>query len=102
MTKRLAKDFRSFADLAAAYERDRDYRIVQVPRAGATTAIVAPHGGGIEAHTSDIAREIAGGEFTSTRSRASSRAATSLHCICPATSLTNPAVSSCSQVATGW
>lgn len=60
---KLAKDFRSFADMAAAYERDRDYRIVQRQRPGSAVAIMAPHGGSIEAHTSDIAREIAGQEF---------------------------------------
>jgi phage replication-related protein YjqB (UPF0714/DUF867 family) len=64
MATRLAKDFRTFADLAAVYERDRDYRIVQMLRPDAATAIVAPHGGAIEAHTSDIAREIAGPEFS--------------------------------------
>ena len=63
MDKKLAKDFRSFADLAAAYERDRDYRIVQRPCHGSSVAIVAPHGGSIEAHTSDIARDIAGQAF---------------------------------------
>lgn len=63
MAKKLAKDSRSFADLAAAYERDRDYRIVQRQRPGSAVAIVAPHGGSIEAHTSDIAREIAGQDF---------------------------------------
>lgn len=62
-TPRLAKDFRSFADLAAAYERDRDYRIVQRQCPGSSVAIVATHGGSIEAHTSDIARDIAGQEF---------------------------------------
>ena len=60
MDKKLAKDFRSFAGLAAAYERDRDYRIVQRHCPGSSVAIVAPHGGSIEAHTSDIARDIAG------------------------------------------
>lgn len=60
---KLAKDFRSFADLAAAYERDRDYRIVRMLRPGSEVAIVAPHGGSIEAHTSDIARDIAGQDF---------------------------------------
>ena len=63
MATKLAKDFRSFADLAAAYERDRDYRIVQLQRPGSDVAIVAPHGGSIEAHTSDIARDIAGQDF---------------------------------------
>ncbi len=62
-TRRLAKDFRSFADLAAAYERDRDYRIVQRQCPGSSVAIVALHGGSIEAHTSDIARDIAGQDF---------------------------------------
>lgn len=60
---KLAKDFRSFADPAAAYERDRDYRIVRLPRSGSEVAIVAPHGGSIEAHTSDIARDMAGQDF---------------------------------------
>lgn len=60
---KLAKDFRSFADLAAAYESDRDYRIVQLRRPASEVAIVAPHGGSIEAHTSDIARDIAGPDF---------------------------------------
>ena len=63
VTPKLAKDFRSFADLAAAYERDRDYRIVQSRRPGSQVVILALHGGSIEAHTSDIAREIAGQEF---------------------------------------
>ena len=63
MVNKLAKHFRSFADLAAAYEQDRDYRIVQVRKPGSGVAILAPHGGSIEAHTSDIAREIAGQDF---------------------------------------
>lgn len=63
MPTKLARDFESFADLAAAYEQDKDYRIVKVPRPGSSTAIVAPHGGGIEAYTSDIACAIAGEEF---------------------------------------
>lgn len=60
---KLAKNFRSFADLAAAYERDRDYRIVRLLRPESGVAILAPHGGSIEAHTSDIARDIAGRDF---------------------------------------
>jgi len=60
---KLAKNFRSFADLAAAYERDRDYRIVRLLRPESEVAILAPHGGSIEAHTSDIARDIAGRDF---------------------------------------
>jgi phage replication-related protein YjqB (UPF0714/DUF867 family) len=60
---KLAKNFRSFADLAAAYERDRDYRIVRLLRPESEVAILAPHGGSIEAHASDIARDIAGRDF---------------------------------------
>ncbi|MBN9206176.1 poly-gamma-glutamate hydrolase family protein [Methylibium petroleiphilum] len=63
MVNKLAQHFRSFADLASAYEQDRDYRIVQVRKPGSGVAILAPHGGSIEAHTSDIAREIAGQDF---------------------------------------
>lgn len=60
----LAKDFRSFADLAAAYDEGADYRITRVPRLGSTVGIVAPHGGRIEAHTAEIAAAIAGAEFS--------------------------------------
>lgn len=63
MPSRFAKDFRSFADLAEAFTRDQDYRIVQLPRPGSSTVILAPHGGSIEAFTSDIARGIAGEEY---------------------------------------
>ena len=64
MPSKLAKDFRSYADLAAAYQQDQDYRIVQVHRPASATAVLAPHGGGIEAYTSDIARAIAGDDFS--------------------------------------
>lgn len=63
MPSRFAKDFRSFADLAEAFTRDQAYRIVQLPRPGSSTVILAPHGGSIEAFTSDIARGIAGEEY---------------------------------------
>lgn len=63
MPSKLAKDFESFADLAAAYAAGQDYRIVAIPRPLSSTAIVAPHGGGIEAFTSDIARGIAGDDY---------------------------------------
>ncbi|HSW03689.1 poly-gamma-glutamate hydrolase family protein [Aquabacterium sp.] len=63
MPRRLAKDLASFADLASDYEADKDFRIIQVPRPESATAVLAPHGGGIQAHTSDIARAIAGSEF---------------------------------------
>ena len=60
----LAKNFRSFADLAAAYDEGTDYRINRVPRPSSTVGIVAPHGGRIEAHTSEIATAIAGANFS--------------------------------------
>ena len=63
MPAKLAKDFLSFSDLAAAYVQNQDYRIVEVPRPDSSTAILAPHGGPIEAFTSDIARGIAGEEY---------------------------------------
>ncbi|RTL33222.1 MAG: hypothetical protein EKK53_28435 [Burkholderiales bacterium] len=64
MATRLAKDFGSFADLSAVYEVDKDYRIVLEHRPASMTAVIAPHGGGIEAYTSDIARQIAGQDFS--------------------------------------
>jgi len=60
----LAKNFRSFANLAAAYEEGVDYRITCVPRPGSTVGIVAPHGDRIEAHTSEIATAIAGADLS--------------------------------------
>jgi phage replication-related protein YjqB (UPF0714/DUF867 family) len=54
---------RCFADLANAYTEGTDYRVYLQPRPGSTVAIVAPHGGGIEFGTSEIARAIAGDEF---------------------------------------
>ena len=55
----LAKNFRSFADLAAAYDEGTDYRIIRILRPGSTVGIVAPHGGRIEAHTLELAVAIA-------------------------------------------
>ncbi|MDG0853854.1 MAG: hypothetical protein EKK52_06175 [Burkholderiales bacterium] len=60
----LAKSFRSFADLAAAYDEGADYLITRVPRPGSSIGIVAPHGGSIEEQTSEIAAAIAGAEFS--------------------------------------
>lgn len=63
MPAKLAKDFLSFSELAASYVQNQDYRIVEVPRSDSSTAILAPHGGSIEAFTSDIARGIAGEDY---------------------------------------
>lgn len=60
----LANTFRSFADLAAVYVEGVDYRITCVQRTGSCVGIVAPHGGRIEAYTSEIATAIAGADFS--------------------------------------
>lgn len=60
----LAKNFRSFADLTTVYDEDVDYRIVRVPLPESTVGIVAPHGGSIEPHTSEIATAIAAADFS--------------------------------------
>jgi phage replication-related protein YjqB (UPF0714/DUF867 family) len=57
-----AKAYRSYADLARAQVRDRDYRIVVERRSAAPVAVIAPHGGGIENGTSELARAIAGSD----------------------------------------
>lgn len=59
-----AKTFKSFVDLARSYRENEDYRITCEPRDAALACIVAPHGGSIELNTSDIARAIAGSEFS--------------------------------------
>jgi len=60
----LAKNFRSFADLAATYDEGVDYRITRLQRPESATGIVAPHGGPIEAHTLELATAIAGVDFS--------------------------------------
>ena len=55
-----AKRYAGYSDLAAVQTEGVDYRVVVVPRAASRVAIVAPHAGSIEAHTSSIARQIAG------------------------------------------
>ena len=54
MPLRFAKDFRSFADLAEAFTRDQDYRIVRLPRPGSSTMVLAPHGGSIEGFNTSL------------------------------------------------
>lgn len=49
-----------YSDLARRFRRGVDYDIVIGRQAHSTVAVVAPHGGGIERATSDIARSIAG------------------------------------------
>ena len=52
----------SFHELAIREREGHDYRRLAVPRDSAT-AIIAPHGGGIEPGTSEISRALAGAEF---------------------------------------
>ena len=54
-----ARAFRSFADLARAQVRGRDYEISIRRRAASRVAVIAPHGGEIENGTSEIAAAIA-------------------------------------------
>ena len=51
--------YASFAELAAHETYGKDYRVRSVERAGAPVAIIAPHGGGIEIGTSELAARIA-------------------------------------------
>ena len=55
--------YASFAELAGSAREGQDYRRL-VERRASEFAIVAPHGGGIEPGTSEIARALAGREFT--------------------------------------
>jgi phage replication-related protein YjqB (UPF0714/DUF867 family) len=53
----------SFADLARLQRRGRDYEIHARRRPSLPVAVIAPHGGGIEDGTSELARAIAGDDF---------------------------------------
>lgn len=55
--------YASFAELAARERAELDYRRVLVARPS-PIAIVAPHGGAIEPGTSEVARALAGDEFS--------------------------------------
>ncbi len=57
------REYRSFAELSLHEQEDRDWRRVVVVR-DSDVAILAPHGGAIESGTSEIAREIAGPDFS--------------------------------------
>jgi phage replication-related protein YjqB (UPF0714/DUF867 family) len=59
----MARDtYAGFDELAKHEKVDRDYRIV-ICDLGSAVTIVAPHGGGIEPGTSDIARRIAAYDY---------------------------------------
>ncbi len=55
--------YESFSDLAASEQEGRDYSRELVDR-GSDIVVVAPHGGGIEQGTSEIARAVAGEELS--------------------------------------
>lgn len=52
----------TYPNFSLLLQHEHDFVIEQADR-GATTTIMAPHGGAIEPHTSDIARLIAGDEY---------------------------------------
>ncbi len=52
--------YATFAELSAAEREAVDFRVLVVRREHAGTVILAPHGGGIEPGTSEVARRIAG------------------------------------------
>jgi len=51
--------YRNYKHLQKSEEEDTDYRVTVRPTKS-PIVVLAPHGGGIEPHTSEIAREIAG------------------------------------------
>jgi phage replication-related protein YjqB (UPF0714/DUF867 family) len=55
--------YKSFAHLAKSEKRGEDFCIRVVER-GSTVAVIAPHGGGIEPGTSEIAEAIAGDDLS--------------------------------------
>jgi len=55
--------YRNFAELELNEVEEKDYRRVVIPR-GSNIAILAPHGGGIEAGTSEIAKALAEETFS--------------------------------------
>lgn len=55
----MADRYKNFVDLAAHKKEDSDFRVRSEERHG-TAAVIAPHGGGIEPGTSELAEAIAG------------------------------------------
>jgi len=62
--KRRLNKYSSYAELARHEVQGRDYRIRASRRAHSPVLIVAPHGGMIEAGTSEIADSVAGSEYS--------------------------------------
>jgi phage replication-related protein YjqB (UPF0714/DUF867 family) len=55
--------YECFSDVSKSEMLDRDFRVRLLVRPGATI-VIAPHGGGIEPGTSELAEAIAGGDFS--------------------------------------
>ena len=60
---RLAVEYGCYADLALAQVEGTDFTVSVQRRPESPLAILAPHGGGIEAGTSEVARAVASSEF---------------------------------------
>ena len=60
---RLDADYECYADLALAQVEGADFKVSVQRRPESSVAILAPHGGGIEEGTSEIARAVAGSQF---------------------------------------
>jgi phage replication-related protein YjqB (UPF0714/DUF867 family) len=56
--------YSSYSDLANAEKEGEDFERIFCIRDGAAVAVIAPHAGGIEPKTEDIAKDIAGDEFS--------------------------------------
>jgi phage replication-related protein YjqB (UPF0714/DUF867 family) len=56
--------YASFAELKRHEALGRDFRVVQVDRPGSCAVVIAPHGGMIEAGTSEIAGLVAGADHS--------------------------------------
>lgn len=59
----MADKYKSFSHLAQAETHGEDY-CIRVAERGSTVAVIAPHGGGIEPGTSEIAEAIAGDDLS--------------------------------------
>ena len=56
--------YANFAELNAAEREGVDFAVCVVSRDGVSTVVLAPHGGGIELGTSEVAKWIAGGDLS--------------------------------------
>ena len=58
-----AAGYRGYADLAGQQVEGGDYKVHVRANGQSSVAVIAPHGGGIERYSSEIARAITGDEF---------------------------------------